>query len=477
MRRHSVLVLHSVLAVIALVAAACTSPSSPAPPAAAPTSAPAAAKPTTAPAAAQPTTAPAAAAAAQPTAAAAPQQPVELRFAWWGSQDRHNRTIKVIELFHQMHPNITITYEFANFQDYFTKMATQASGNNLPDLMQQDYATIQQWVDNKLLLALDDYVNDRSINLTDVPKSSIEGGRINGKLYAVNLGNNSQTIILDVDAFQKAGIPLPTTTWTWDEFEKTALDLHTKLGIYGAGPTLSDIQLWKSLYLGYGQWAFSADGRSLGYTDDQRYVDYLKMLGRLQDAGALPSQQEDIAQYRSSSVEARPMVAGKSAMEYMWSNQLVAVWTAAGDARKFKLNTLPRPQSGQSENYPKPSQFISITANSKHPKEAAMFVDFMTNDVEANKILLGERGVPISTKIQDAIKPLLTPAQVETQDYLAIIAKESSPLPPPDPSTQQKLNDNVYLPQLVDPVLLKQSAPESAMAQFRKDATQLLASP
>ena len=31
----------------------------------------------------------------------------------------------------------------------------------------------------------------------------------------------------------------------------------------------------------------------------------------------------------------------------------------------------------------------------------------MTNDVEANKILLGERGVPISPKIQDAIKPLV----------------------------------------------------------------------
>jgi hypothetical protein len=72
---------------------------------------------------------------------------------------------------------------------------------------------------------------------------------------------------------------------------------------------------------------------------------------------------------------------------------------------------------------------------------------------------------------------LLTPAQVETQNYLAVIAKESSPLPPPDPSTQQKLNDNVYLPQLVDPVLLKQSPPEGAMAQFRKDATQVLASP
>jgi multiple sugar transport system substrate-binding protein len=449
MRRRTLLTLCSAAV---LVVSACSAPSA-APP----------------PSSSNPTSAP----------AAASGQKVELRFAWWGSQDRHNRTIKAIELFQQMHPNISITYEFAGFTDYFTKMATYATGGNLPDLMQQDYATINQWTSNGLLAPLDDYVNDNTINLKDVPKVSIDGGRINGKLIALNLGNNSQSIMLDVDAFQKAGIPLPPTTWTWDDFEKIATDVHTKLGIYGAGANLgADLQLWKSLYLGYGQWGYSADGKALGYTDDQKFVDYLKMVARLQDAGAAPNQQEEIAQYRASNVEVLPIVKGTGAMQYLWSNQLVAAWTAAGENRHFKLNMLPRPKDGkQAENYPKPSQFISITKDSKHPKEAAMFIDFITNNIDANKILLGERGVPISPKVADAIKPLLTPAQVETQDYLGIVAQQASPLPPPDPVANQKINDNLFLPQLVDPVLLKQTAPEAAMAQFRKDATALLTSP
>jgi len=463
MRRHTLFAWQSVLAVIALVVSACSSPSTAPPP-----QQPAA------------TTASGAAPAAAPTqpAAAASGQKVEMRFAWWGSQDRHNRTIKVIEMFQQKYPNISITYEFAGFTDYFTKMATYATGGNLPDLMQQDYATIAQWTSNGLLLPMDDYVNDRTINLTDVPKGSIDGGRINGKLIALNLGNNSQAMMLDVDAFQKAGIALPPTTWTWDDFEKIATDIHSKLGITGGGPNLDDIQMWKSLYLGYGQWGFSADGKALGYTDDQKFVDYLKMMMRLQDSGAITNQQEQIASFRNSNVEVLPIVTGKAAMQFLWSNQLVAAWTAAGDGRHFKLTMLPRPKDGkQAENYPKPSQFISITKDTKHPKEAAMFVDFMTNDVDANKILLGERGVPISPKIADAIKPLLTPAQVETQDYLGIVSKEASPLPPPDPAAQTNLANNVYLPQLVDPVLLKQTPPESAVAQFRKDATALLAAP
>ena len=44
----------------------------------------------------------------------------------------------------------------------------------------------------------------------------------------------------------------------------------------------------------------------------------------------------------------------------------------------------------------------------------------------------------------------------------------------PDP-VQTKLNDNLFLPQLVDPVLLKQSSPEDAVGRFRKDATAMLA--
>jgi hypothetical protein len=50
-------------------------------------------------------------------------------------------------------------------------------------------------------------------------------------------------------------------------------------------------------------------------------------------------------------------------------------------------------------------------------------------------------------------------------------------LPPPDPATDNKLDQNVFLPQLADPVLLKQIAPEPAVAQFRKDATLLLTGP
>jgi multiple sugar transport system substrate-binding protein len=153
------------------------------------------------------------------------------------------------------------------------------------------------------------------------------------------------------------------------------------------------------------------------------------------------------------------------------------MWTAAGADRKFKLHPLPRPKDGtQGENYYKPSQFISITTQSKNPDHAAKFVDFITNDVDANKILLGERGVPIAAPVLEAVKSLSTPAQVEVIDYMKRLESDIVPLPPPDPAAQSKLVDNIYNPQLVDPVLLGKAKPEDAVAQFRKEATALLQS-
>src|SRR5690348_11008751 len=77
---------------------------------------------TAAPAADAATAAPAAdAATAAPAAGTSSGETIELRVAWWGSQNRHDRTLKVIDLFQQAHPNIKITSEYGNFDDHWTK--------------------------------------------------------------------------------------------------------------------------------------------------------------------------------------------------------------------------------------------------------------------------------------------------------------------------------------------------------------------
>ncbi|MEM7737262.1 MAG: extracellular solute-binding protein, partial [Deinococcota bacterium] len=233
------------------------------------------------------------------------QEKTELRIAWWGSQNRHDRTIQVIELFEELNPNVDVIFEPSGWNDHWTKMTTQAAGNNLPDIMQQDYARLQEWVSRDLLLPLDDYMGT-TIDTSYIGEASLAGGMVGDELYAINLGTNSQTIILDVDAFEAAGLELPSPDWTWEEFEEIAMTLHNELGIWAIGPGLYNDQMWKSLYMGYGQWSYDDSGAALGYEDDEPFVAYLEMIQRLIDAGAVPSRAEDVAEFQDQGVEAIP---------------------------------------------------------------------------------------------------------------------------------------------------------------------------
>jgi multiple sugar transport system substrate-binding protein len=200
------------------------------------------------------------------------------------------------------------------------------------------------------------------------------------------------------------------------------------------------------------------------------------MVMRLQEAGAIPTRAEEVAEFDGQGVEAKAIVSGRSAMDYMWSNQIVAVWNAAGENRKIVMVHPPRPKSdGPAANYVKPGQFLSVTAHSKHPKEAAMFIDYFTNSVEANKVLLAERGVPISSVVAEALKPLLTPSQLEMFEYMARVEKDSSPLPPPDPIKHAEVINNVWWPEFIDPIRYGQMSVEDGVKRFRELASEILA--
>lgn len=395
-----------------------------------------------------------------------------LTITWWGSQDRHDRTIKVIEMY-EAAAGVDIEYEFSGWGDYWTRVTTQATGGELACVMQQDYRYITEWQSRGLLVSLEQYVESGLIDTTNIPEAALASGRVGDELYGFNLGNNSQTFLLDLDAFEAAGVDLPAWDWTWEDFESIANQLHEKLGVWALGPSLPDIALWASLYLGYGQNIYNADGTGLGYDDDQPLIDYYNMIIRLQESGAVPAQDE-AAEFADVGPEGAPIVDGRAAMDYRWSNQIVAVAAAAGADRNFKLWTLPRPVDGQSQNYLKPSMFFSITSQCENPEEAARFINYFVNDLAANEVLFAERGVPVSSEVRAHLDSMLEPIQADMFSFLAAVAEDASPIQPPDPPGAADLRDNVYTPLFVEPVLFGQISIEEGVKILREEANLIL---
>ena len=402
--------------------------------------------------------------------------PIQMKIAWWGSTDRHERTIKVLQLFEQKHPQIHFSYEYDASTPYWAKMNAHAADNTLPDIMQQDYAYIGEWTAKDRLLALDDLAAAGGpLDLSDIPKKLLDGGRIGGKLMGLSLGSNTQCWVLDVDAFAAAGVSLPSDTWTWEDFERIAGQIKTKSNKWGYGVSLYLYTPWKALFLSAGEWVFSPDNRAVGWSDGTPWIEHWKRELRLQDAGAIPSYDEEKTQFPDSADVAKtPIVVGKSAMEQIHSNQLLALWNAAGMTHTYKLVAAPRLTGKGSSVYIKPSQYLSILKGTKYPREAAMLLDFVSNDLEANDILQAERGVPVAGKVLAALKPKLGKAQAEAFDLLDRVSKDARPLPLPDPPEWSSILNTIYLPKVTIPILHKQLSPEEGVALYVREANALL---
>ncbi len=409
-----------------------------------------------------------------PLSAHAQDEAIELRFVWWGGQTRADITTEVIHMFEAQYPNVSFSFEFLGFEEYWTKVTTQAAGGGLPDIMQHGTPTLVEWASNGLLQPLNEYVESGVLDFTNIPEVLQQHGMIDGQIYGVSAGTNANGIVIDLDAFERAGIDVPPDTWTWDDFEQITLDLTDNLGIWGFGMYLHHIDLWRVIYAGHDIELYSEDRTSLGYDGDQPLVDHMDMILRLQDAGAIPHISEEI-EVQALGPEAQFIVTGQCAMDWLaGSNQLVAMWEAAGEDRRFKIMPIPRPSGGRQGLAIRPSQLEAVTVHSGNPEAAAMFLNFFINDIEANKVLNAERGVPINTLVLEALQEDAAPAQQAIYDYLARLGQDSAPYSLiPDPIGVEDVRTNVYYPEFADPVRYGVISPEEGAETLRERANEI----
>ncbi|MDR1904239.1 MAG: extracellular solute-binding protein [Treponema sp.] len=389
--------------------------------------------------------------------------PVTLRFAWWGSQVRNDQTQKVIDLFEKANPGIKVEGEFTSFTDHFNNLSTQIAAGDIPDLIQHDYRYLATYVNRNLLAPLDPYLK-KQINIDHVDQVNLQGGVVAGKLYGFNMGNNIFGAQYSVETFKKYGITPPSNSWTYDDFVNISRQFKAK-GIYGV--ELSNFWNWVVHYLRCnGAHLYSQTGKGLGYNDDKLMERIFQMRLDLVKEGLMPGPDEALAY---TGWEDNLFTRGQAAMITFNSNSVGFLATSMGSTVKSVPLFGPNSDKG---TFIKPSMFLSISAVSQYKDQCAMMIDFFTNNVEANKIMMGERGVPISSAIRDALRPLMNESETGVFDLMDYAETHSSLIDNPDPegaAEAQKL-----LEELEEEVLYGRVTPTEAATRFRREATAIL---
>ncbi|MBS4209431.1 extracellular solute-binding protein [Bacillus sp. FJAT-50079] len=393
-----------------------------------------------------------------------PEQ-VTLRMSWWGSQGRHDMTLKIIELYEEQNPHVKIEPEFTGFDGYFERMAAQAAGNNLPDIMQQNFGEyLNLYASQGLLADLNPFVKDGTLNLDGVSETVMDSGIKDDKLLGIPTGTNALTALYDPAMMEEAGVEMKHD-WTWEDYENVVTAVKDKTGNFGARlPEPKNIFEYYLREQGYR--LFNDDGTGLGYDDDQLLIDYFKLNLKLYEAGSLPGY--DVIQ-QVQGPEDELIVHGKAAIDWRWSNQVGVVTTASG--RELELNLLPGANNTKGM-YLKPAMFWSIAENSTKKEEAAKFIDFFTNNIEVYNIGGTDRGIPIKEEIRNAMSANLGDVDKKVFEYIEYVTENSTPIDsnfPPEAS--EVLTELANVDEMV---MYKKLSPEEGAAEFRKEAETIL---
>ena len=392
---------------------------------------------------------------------AAAGEQITLRMAWWGSQTRHDATNKVIEMYEEQNPNVQIEAEFYDFDSYFTKLDTLVAADDVWDIFQMG-GNFPKYINS--IEPMDAYIEAGTIDVSDTTENFLATTRDNdGTQVGISIGTNTYGIAYDPAMFAEAGLEEPSDNWTWDEWKADCLAITGKLGIYGsskmdnfiAGVTQRVSQAEKD-----GNF-FKKTNDGLEFTDTATFASYMQMIKDLTDAGAYP---DAGAIKEIKDIEGDYLVTEDAAMTWVSSNQIASIVNAAG--REIKIAPVPRiTKDGSYGMGVQSSQQLCMAKSSKNKEEAAKFINYFVNDIEANKVLNGERGVPIMSKVRDVVMEQADDSSKMIYDFVDKIGnfpKEDCNVISPDPKTE--IEDQYKL--LIEKVQYGDVTPEDAAKQL-----------
>ena len=392
---------------------------------------------------------------------AASGEQITLRMAWWGSQTRHDATNKVIEMYEEQNPNVHIEAEFYDFDSYFTKLDTLVAADDVWDIFQMG-GNFPKYINS--IEPMDAYIEAGTIDVSDTTENFLATTRDNdGTQVGISIGTNTYGIAYDPAMFAEAGLAEPSDNWTWDEWKADCLAITEKLGIYGsskmdnfiAGVTQRASQAEKD-----GNF-FKKTNDGLEFTDTATFASYMQMIKDLTDAGSYP---DAGAIKEIKDIEGDYLVTEDAAMTWVSSNQIASIVNAAG--REIKIAPVPRiTKDGSYGMGVQSSQQLCMAKSSKNKEEAAKFINYFVNDIEANKVLNGERGVPIMSKVRDVVMEQADDSSKMIYDFVDKIGnfpKEDCNVISPDPKTE--IEDQYKL--LIEKVQYGDVTPEDAARQL-----------
>ncbi len=388
---------------------------------------------------------------------------VNLRFCWWGSDTRHEKTLEALGKYEEQ-TGVHIEGEYSTISSYYEKLVTQLAGGTAPDLIQLDYP----WI-TELAAQGDFFVNLEDYDIIDFSKFDMDytkGWCSEGdKLVALPMAQNGFTLFFNRDVVKETGIDIDESTeWSWQDLidagEKFKAENPDKVFLHSDLHTLE-----KNVFKPYvlqqcgGQWI--NDDFTVNFTEEELSNAYAYLL-ELEEKGLIQPLEETMAY--NGNIDQNPIWAnGEAALLIRWASDYPSLIN--DNVQDVGCCRLPILEGATDTGINcKPSMVLAINKNSANVDECLKFANWMMTDEEAIKILGDCRGVPATEEARSLL---------EANDLLNPDLKTGIEIASANAGTAQNgYHDNSEITsistEILSRVLYKELTPDEAAQEFLK---------
>ena len=391
-----------------------------------------------------------------------------IRHFWWGNPERDKRTFEVIELFKAANPGLDVSGETIGWADYWTKMATQTAGGNMADLVQMDYRYLFEYVRRGALLPLDEHIG-KTLMIQDFDQGPLQGGMVDGKLYALNIGSNSQVVSYNKARADEYGLEFDPINWTYDDLIAAATKANEASG--GKVKGIDDLSVQAVTFEAWctqnGRDFYTAEG-TVGATEDD-IASYWQFWADMRKADLVPGAERTV-RLQDPKMNEHGMVTGETVFSLIWSNQMVGAQALMQDPLYAAM--IPHKPEGKPGQFIKPSMFMSLSRDAKDIDGAMAYMNAWVNDPKETAVLGLERGIPCSPAVRAALAPSFSDIEKRSVDFFEAIQTKVGPLPPPAPKGAGEVKDAFM--RIGTDVTLGTYPPAEGAKLFMEEATSIL---
>ncbi len=336
----------------------------------------------------------------------------EITLSWWGNDTRNEYTLDAVARFEAAHPDIKVKCSYSEWSGYEARNQVRMVSGTETDVMQINVGWLSQYSPDGEGYYDIEQLGD-TVDLSNFSEEMLDYGRRNGVLNAIPIAMNAETVYFNKTIYDKYGLELPKT---WEDLFAAA-EVMKKDGVYPLSGADKSIWLYTIAYTEQqsGKHIFTDDNKlSFDKADLQTMIEFYS---RLVNESVIPKV-EDFQRFNIDNGEYAGVVAWVSdALNYFKEPIEAGNEIIAGD-----YTVSEGIESGVGW-YAKPATLYALSKNTKHPKEAAMLLDYMLNSDEWAELQGLEKGIPVSLSVRDYLEK---EGQLEGIQYEASLVMENN---------------------------------------------------